>query len=581
MHRLLTQLKERRIWRVLIAYPSVVFVLLQAVEFFINNYELDARYLTASLVAAIVLFPAAVVWNWRHGEVGEQAFSGVEVGSYAVFGVLAVVAVGWYWRSAPEDMRVAAHDVTPARSVAVMPFANAAGDAEAQYLCDGIAESLINWLATVPDIKVVSKGASFRLRESMHDTEKLANELGVDSVVTGELELVGDKVIVSARMVDVRDDSQIWGARLVQPSEDVIYLERSIVAAIKDGLSLNIEGDAVQVGGTDDPEAYEKYLRGHYLIQSTNPESIDQGIGELREAIRIDPQFALPYADIADALTQKLMYGLLEGEELLGEARNAAYTAIALAPDLAEAHTALASIHQNFDFDWEATDAAFQAAIGSDPQEPGPYSRYADFLILMFQFDKAREMAARALSKDPFDGSALHALGFANLAAGDFAAASKAMGDWNRFHPASHWSYAKHAVALSLNGQCEEAMRQAHTVDDMSNGQSSTLMESWLAWTYKNCGNNELYARSSERIRAANGGVENPLDPGAFYINALEGNTDELVDMLAGFVEQKHQLTPWVKFFSIDHFGWKVSGEMLQSPRYLALLEELSFPPEE
>ena len=242
MHRLLTQLKERRIWRVLIAYPSVVFVLLQAVEFFINNYELDARYLTASLVAAIVLFPAAVVWNWRHGEVGEQAFSGVEVGSYAVFGVLAVVAVGWYWRSAPEDMRVAAHDLAPARSVAVMPFVNAGGDAEAQYLCDGIAESLVNWLATVPDIKVVSKGASFRLRDSMHDTAKLANELDVDSVVTGELELVGDKVVVSARMVDVRDDSQIWGARLVQPSEDVIYLERSIVAAIKDSLSLRISG---------------------------------------------------------------------------------------------------------------------------------------------------------------------------------------------------------------------------------------------------------------------------------------------------------------------------------------------------
>jgi TolB-like protein/Tfp pilus assembly protein PilF len=531
-----------------------------------------------------VLFPAAVVWNWRQGEVGEQAFSGVEEGSYAMFGVLAVVAVGWYWRSAPEDMRVAAHDLAPARSVAVMPFVNAGGDAEAQYLCDGIAESLVNWLATVPDIKVVSKGASFRLRDSMHDTAKLANELDVDSVVTGELELVGDKVVVSARMVDVRDDSQIWGARLVQPSEDVIYLERSIVAAIKDSLSLRISGtveSALAAGGTDNAAAYDAYLRGHYLIQSTSQDAVNQGLEELRKAIRLDPRFAKPYADIADALTQKLMYGLLEGEELLGEARNAAYTAIALAPNLAEAHTALASIHQNFDFDWEATDAAFQAAIGPDPQEPGPYSRYADFLILMFQFDKAREMAARALSKDPFDGSALHALGFANLAAGDFAAASKAMGDWNRFHPASHWSYAKHAVALSLNGQCEEAMRQAHTVDDMNNGLSSTLLESWLAWTYKNCGNDELYARSIERIRAANGGVENPLDPGSFYINALEGNTDELVDMLAGFVEQKHQLTPWVKFFSIDHFGWKVSGEMLQSPRYVALLEELSYPREE
>jgi len=106
-----------------------------------------------------------------------------------------------------------------------MPFANTGGDEEVQYLCDGIAESLINWLATVPDVKVVSKGASFRLRDSMYDTAMLSEQLDVDSVITGELERIGDTVVVSVRMVDARDESQIWGARLQQPSEDVIYLE--------------------------------------------------------------------------------------------------------------------------------------------------------------------------------------------------------------------------------------------------------------------------------------------------------------------------------------------------------------------
>ncbi|MEJ2128413.1 MAG: hypothetical protein P8X81_06165 [Woeseiaceae bacterium] len=579
MHRLLTQLKERRIWRVLIAYPSVVFVLLQAVEFFSNNYELDSRYLTASLVASIVLFPAAVIWNWRHGEVGHQEFSGGEIGAYAVFGVAAVVAAGWYWTATPAHSRVAAHDLDPARSVAVMPFANAGDDAGVQYLCDGIAESLINWLATVPDVKVVSRGASFRLRDSVYDTARLAEQLDVDSVITGELEVVGDKVVVSARMVDARDESQIWGARLVQPSEDIIYLERSIVAAIKDGLRLNIAADAGMPGGTDKPEAYEKYLRGHYLIQSTDEESIDQGIEELRAAIRIDPKFALPYADIADSYSQSLSYGLLDDEELIGEARNAAYTATALAPDLPEAHVALATIHQYYDFDWAAADAAYDAAVALSPQRPGVFHRYTDYLVLTQRFAKAEEMAGRAVAIDPLDSSSLHAVGLANMVAGDFDAAAEAFGEWNRFHPGSRWSYIKHALALSLAGRCEEAAEQAAKVEAMYGGKAPSLQESWLAWGYKNCGDLEAYRRSAERIRAAQRRNPNPYDPGLVYLTALEGDEEEFVALFEHVVEERMPFVAFARLFTIDYIGLELADKLANNERYQALLHELGFPP--
>jgi TolB-like protein/Tfp pilus assembly protein PilF len=579
MHRLLTQLKERRIWRVLVAYPSVVFVLLQAVEFFINNYDLDGRYLTASLVASLALFPAAVIWNWRHGEVGRQSFSGSEIAAYVVFGLAAAVSAGWYWTTTPADTRIAAHDLEPARSVAVMPFANASSDAEVQYLCDGIAESLINWLATVPDVKVVSKGASFRMRDSMYDTAQLADQLDVDSIITGELEVVGDKVVVSARMVDARDESQIWGARLVQPSEDIIFLERSIVAAIKDGLRLNIAEDVVMAGGTDNPEAYEKYLRGHYLIQSTTSESIDQGVEELRAAIRIDPQFALPYADIADSVSQLLSYGLLDDEELIGEARNAAYTAIALAPDLAEAHAALATIHQYYDFDWAAADAAYEAGVALVPQRPGVFHRYTDYLVLTQRFEKAKEMAARAIALDPLDSSSLHAVGLANMMAGDFDAAAAAFGDWNRFHPGSRWSYIKHALALSLAGRCDESRAQAEKVDAMYGGSAPSLHESWLAWGYKTCGNTEAFERSAERIRAMQSEHPNPYDPGLIYLTALEGDVDNYVGFFEQVVEGRKPFVAFARLFTVNYVGLDLADELADNERYQALLEELSFPP--
>ncbi len=579
MHSFLTELKERHIWRVLVAYPSLVFVLLQAVEFFINNYELDARFLTASLVVSVVLFPAAVLWNWRHGEAGHQEFSGAEVGAYAVFGIAAVIAAGWYWSTTPVDTRVAAHDLEPARSVAVMPFANVGGDADVQYLCDGIAESLINWLATVPGVKVVSKGASFRLRDSMYDIAIVSEQLNVDSVMTGELERIGDRVVVSARLVDARDESLIWGARLQQPSEDVIYLERTIVAAIKDGLRLNIADNAVTPGGTESPEAYEKYLRGHYLIQSTDAASIDQGIDELRAAIRIDPGFALPYADIADSYSQMLSYGLLDSEELIGEARNAAYTAIALAPDLAEAHAALATIHQYVDFDWAAADAAYEAGVRLAPQRPGIFHRYTDYLVLTQRFERAKAMAERAIALDPLDSSSLHAVGLANLVAGDFEASAEAFGDWNRFHPGSGWSYIKHALALALAGRCDEAGAQAATAEAMYGDNMPSLQGSWLAWGYKNCGNQEGFERQARRIREVQRERPDPYDPGQIYLIALEGDVETYVEFFEQVVAERKPFVAFARLFTIDYLGLDLAEELADNERYQALLADLDFPP--
>jgi hypothetical protein len=124
---LVEQFRERRIWRVLIAWPSVAFVLLQAIEFFINNYDLDARFLTAGMIVAVGLFPAGIVWNWRHGEEGRQQFSGTEVGTYLVLGVATLIAAGWYWRVTPAQHDFTARQSAAARSVIVLPFENVNG----------------------------------------------------------------------------------------------------------------------------------------------------------------------------------------------------------------------------------------------------------------------------------------------------------------------------------------------------------------------------------------------------------------------------------------------------------------------
>lgn len=529
MRKVLEELKERKIWRTLIAYPSVSFVLLQVVEFFINNYDLDARYLSATFIACIAFLPVALIWNWFHGEVGQQHYRKAEVGAYGLFTLLAISLVAWFWSSTDRATRPPVSLAAAVHSIAVMPFLNPGEDAGVQYLCDGIAESLINWLAAQHAVKVSSKSASFHVREDADDAMKVGERLGVDSVLQGKLERVGDQIVISASLVDTRDGSQIWGERFMRPDNELLYLERNIVDAITAGLELKVTDSGSKLAassGTNSPEAYEKYLRGHFLIQATEAGSIDEGLKELRASIRLDPGFGLPYADIADALVQKIYYAMDRSPELVGEAKTAAMSAVALAPDSAEARAALAEIYAYFDFDWAASEQVFEEAIALKPNSPVPYHRYADFLWVTLRPQRALEMAKKAVELDPIDSSSLHAVGMSNLVAGDYDASARAMAEWNRFHPQSTWSYVKYALALSLNGQCDVAMERLAAVRQMTNDEAPMLRESWMAFSYHLCNEQALFARSAERLEAdlAEDGVGEPA--ALIFLRLMQGDIE-------------------------------------------------------
>ena len=575
------QFRERRIWRVLIAWPSVAFVLLQAIEFFINNYDLDTRFLTAGMIVATGLFPAGIVWNWRHGEAGRQQFSRAELSAYVVFGVVTLMATSWYWRVTPAQQDSMARQSPAARSIVVLPFENASGNEDLRYLTDGIAENLINWLSGFPDIRVVARTASFRFAESGAGIEALQQEFGADSAIHGRLELVGENLVVSATLTSLHDESQLWGEKLVRPLDEVIYLERSIVAAIKDSLQLQLsdkQQNPAASGRTDNPEAYRRYLRGHHLIQATNVESIEQGLDELREAIRLDPKFGQPYADIADALSQMIFYGVYDDPALMGEARNAAYSAVALAPELPEAQTALATMHQYLTFDWQAVENAYEAAIAMGPQSSAPYHRYADFLWVTLQFNKAREMARRAIEIDPLDGSSMHAVGVVELFAGDFQAAVAAFAEWNRFHPNSRWSYVKYALALSLNGQCDKSSDQIEAVEQLTGGRMSNLMHSWIAWAHRVCGRDTQYAAKRDHILASHAEHPDRIDPILVGIYATEGEFDKAIDILEMMVDQRHPTIMFTQINFLDYMGNPGMAEIHNNPRFRKLMQELDFP---
>ena len=593
MKTLLQQAKDKRIWRVFIAYPSVTFVLLQGVEFFINHYGLDPRTLTVTLLAALVLLPAAILWNWRHGEAGQQSVVRSEVVFYLVSLLMAAALIGIYWsRSQPpldaQQLLTAPDPVNYAlpprsdsvQSIAVLPFKNVGGDASDQYLSDGIAESLINWLSQQNDLRIASKSASFRQREN-NDPLELARALGVESVISGNLERIGDQFVVSVSWVDARDDSQLWGEKLTQSGNDILAIEMALVDAIQAGLGQRLSRSSQEplvLGGTHEPAAHEHYLRGHFLIQSTDPDTIYLGIDELRAAIAVDPGFARPYADIADGLSQLVSYGLVLDEGLKGEARTAAFTAVALAPELPEAHIAMAILQQYVFFDWAAADEAYEASIALTPSSPVPYHRYSDFLVLTLQLEKSRQMARQAMLIDPLDSSAMHAVGINAMARRQFDEGVEILGEWVKFYPQSRWAKVKYALLLSQQGNCARATEVTDTFTAQDYGNLTGLMASWLAWGHHLCGNEVDYALARRQVIKEGSKQNVTVDPGMIYLAAIEGDAAKVSESLIRVHATDNPFQLYTNVFRLPELGLNVASELERNEGYQNLLDELGFP---
>jgi len=264
---------------------------------------------------------------------------------------------------------------------------------------------------------------------------------------------------------------------------------------------------------------------------------------------------------------------------LLGEARSAAHSAVALASDLPEAHVAMATMHQYITFDWAAAEEAYETALALNPQNPAPYHRYADFLWTTMRTARSKEIAALALDADPLDGSSLHAVGITYLMAGEFSKSADALGEWNRFHPQSRWSYVKHALALALSGECDEAGKQIDRVRALMDRSPSLLMDSWIAWAHKRCGHDERYASIKSRFEAASANVGNSTDPAFLYYYLLEKDYQNVLRLVETVIETRAPVAMFLQIILPEYLGWQDGWPASAVDDLRVQLDRLDFPP--
>ena len=292
---------------------------------------------------------------------------------------------------------------TPGRieSIAVLPLENLSGDPEQEYFADGMTEALIADLAKVGSIKVISRTSVMQYKGVKKPLPEIARELGVDAVVEGSVMRSGDRVRITAQLIDAATDQHLWTESYERDLRDILALQSEVARAIAKEIKITLtpQEEALLASARPvDPEAHEAYLRGRY---SWNKEDVKTAVDYFERAIDQDPDYAIAYAGLADAYAILGLWGITPPAEAIPKARAAVQKALELDDTLAEAHTPLGLIKFYFDWEWSAAQAEFRRALELNPSYALAHDFYAVYLAAVGRLDEALAEIKRAKELDP------------------------------------------------------------------------------------------------------------------------------------------------------------------------------------
>jgi serine/threonine-protein kinase len=312
--------------------------------------------------------------------------------------ILAVTSCG-YWLYVK---RLGAVNSAAIESIAVLPFVNASQDPNADYLSDGIPESLMDSLSQLANLKVMSRNTSFRYKGREQDVQKVGKELNVRAVLTGSVKQVGDQIVINVSLDDALDSHHIWGEQYARKFADILTVQREIAQEVSSSLRLKLtrvdEQKRVKQY-TENAEAYQFYLKGRYYWNKRGQEGIKQAIEYFQQAIERDPSYALAYAGLADCYVVPARG--LPPRERMPQAKAAARKALEIDDTLAEAHTTLARVLTVYDWDWSGAKKEFQRAIELNPRYSLAHQWYGGYLLAMGRSDESLAEIKQGQQLDP------------------------------------------------------------------------------------------------------------------------------------------------------------------------------------
>ncbi len=292
---------------------------------------------------------------------------------------------------------------TSIQSVAVMPFVNASGDVNSDYIGDAMAEELINELTRLPLLKVTARPTAFTYKGRQVSPEQVGKELGVGAVVFGRVTRSGDQLGVQVDIVNTADGSEIWGAQFHRSLSEMQSIQNEIGVQISTKLRLKLSGsEAMRLGGkTRNPDAYQSYLRGRFCLSQLIPDKLSQCVALFQQAVDLDPDYSQAWAGLADAYTYLGVLELKPPAEVANKARLAVAKALQLDETSPEAHTSLGIIKLCFEWDFLGAEAEIRRAMDLSPSDVFSRHFYAHYLEVTASMQRANTEMKKVVALDP------------------------------------------------------------------------------------------------------------------------------------------------------------------------------------
>ena len=415
------ELKRRHVYRVAIAYGVVGWLLTQIATQVLPFFEIPSWAVRFVVLLLVVGFPVALVLAWAFDLTpdGIRRAEDVPPNEYtprwsrrkfaAITISIAILAAGvplfQLSRSQPTWLPWAnVASMASQKSIAVLPLLNESGDPGDDYFSDGLSEELIAALAQVKGLKVIGRSSSFRFKDQKEDSRSIGEKLGVSTLLEGTVRKNGDRVRIVAELVNTADGSELWSGTFDRELKDIFALQVEIAKAVATSLELRLlgtEGDSAKNVATTSVEAHNAYLQGQFYFQRRNLEGYLKAVSFFDQATRLDPAYALAYAERSEAWT---WIGDLSNEkqkEAWSKAISDGERAVAIEPNLAEAHAALGWARFFAEWRFDQGLAELRRAQQLAPWNPSMTDLLAPVVVYLGQFEEAEKLARQAIERDP------------------------------------------------------------------------------------------------------------------------------------------------------------------------------------